>query len=207
MERGWETSMCVCLSSAPYWGPGPQPRQVPWLGIEPATLWFTGQHSIHWATPARTLPFFNFTFIMVKKMFLLLLKVNAHTGMLDFTLFCILGDPAQFSLLSQSSASLSLLSFSHQPLPYSNLYYSKIILQHHAFSHIHFCHSQGFQRVDHPSCIPIHRCTQPISSTVLNEMPRSLRTSLLLSSKNTFQFLSFLIFLKHITWMDIFFPS
>ena len=33
--------------------PGPQPRHVPWLGIEPATLWFTGQHSVHWATPAR----------------------------------------------------------------------------------------------------------------------------------------------------------
>ena len=28
----------------------PQRRHVPWLGIEPATLWFTGQHS---ATPAR----------------------------------------------------------------------------------------------------------------------------------------------------------
>ena len=41
-----------CLLSTP-WGPGPQPRHVPWLGIEPATLWFTGRHSIHWATPAR----------------------------------------------------------------------------------------------------------------------------------------------------------
>ena len=26
---------------------------MPWLGIEPATLWFAGRHSIHWATPAR----------------------------------------------------------------------------------------------------------------------------------------------------------
>ena len=25
--------MCGCLSSAPYWGPGPQPRHMPWLGI------------------------------------------------------------------------------------------------------------------------------------------------------------------------------
>ena len=25
----------------------------PWAGIEPATPWFTGWHSIHWATPAR----------------------------------------------------------------------------------------------------------------------------------------------------------
>ena len=45
-KRGRETSMCGCLSHAPYWGPGPQPRHVPWLGIEPATLWFTGRCSV-----------------------------------------------------------------------------------------------------------------------------------------------------------------
>ena len=33
--------------------PGLQPGHVPWLAIEPETLWFAGQHSIHWATPAR----------------------------------------------------------------------------------------------------------------------------------------------------------
>ena len=44
--------MCGCLSRTPYWGPGLQPRHVPWLGIELVTLWFTGWHSIHWATPA-----------------------------------------------------------------------------------------------------------------------------------------------------------
>ena len=37
----------------PHWGPGPQPRRVPWPGIKLATLWFTGRCSIHWATPAR----------------------------------------------------------------------------------------------------------------------------------------------------------
>ena len=52
-KRGRATSMCGCLSHAPYWGPCLQPRHVPWLGIETATLWFSGQHSIHWATPAR----------------------------------------------------------------------------------------------------------------------------------------------------------
>ena len=52
-KRGRETSMCGCLSHAPYWGPGPQPRNVPWLGTEPTTLWFAGWHSSHWATPAR----------------------------------------------------------------------------------------------------------------------------------------------------------
>ena len=33
--------------------PGPQARHMPWLGIEPMTLWFAGQCSTHWATPAR----------------------------------------------------------------------------------------------------------------------------------------------------------
>ena len=39
--------MCGCFSHAPCWGPGPQPRHVPWLGIELATLWFTGWQSVH----------------------------------------------------------------------------------------------------------------------------------------------------------------
>ena len=46
-KRGRETSLCGCLSQALGWGPGPQPRHVPRLGNEPATLWFAGQHSIH----------------------------------------------------------------------------------------------------------------------------------------------------------------
>ena len=52
-KRGWETSTCGCLSCAPYRAPGPQPRHVPWLGIEPATFWNILWHSIHWATLAR----------------------------------------------------------------------------------------------------------------------------------------------------------
>ena len=52
-KGGRETSMCGCLSSTPYWGPGPKPRHVPWLGIEPVTLCFAVWSSIHWATPAR----------------------------------------------------------------------------------------------------------------------------------------------------------
>ena len=52
--RKKETStMCACLSHTPYWGPGLQLRHVPCLEIELATLWFSGWHSTHWATPAR----------------------------------------------------------------------------------------------------------------------------------------------------------
>ena len=45
--------ICGCPLCAPYWEPGLQLRHMPWLGITLATLWFTGQHSIQWATPAK----------------------------------------------------------------------------------------------------------------------------------------------------------
>ena len=56
-KRGKETLICGCLSSTPYWRSGPQPRNVPWLGNELMTLWFTGWHSIHWATLARDISY------------------------------------------------------------------------------------------------------------------------------------------------------
>ena len=52
-EKEMETSMCGCLLCAPHWEPGLQPRHVPWLGIELATLGFSVRCSIHWAMPAR----------------------------------------------------------------------------------------------------------------------------------------------------------
>ena len=52
-KRGREMLMCKRYINRLPLGPSLQPRHVPWLGIEPATLWYTGQHSIHWATPAR----------------------------------------------------------------------------------------------------------------------------------------------------------
>ena len=60
-EREGEKHQCVVvLLSIPHWGPSPQPRHVPWPGIKPATLGFSGQRSIQWATPARAeLPFFS----------------------------------------------------------------------------------------------------------------------------------------------------
>ena len=60
-EREGEQHRCINwlpLSHAPNWGPGPQPRHMPWLGIELATFQFAGQHSIHWATPARAISHF-----------------------------------------------------------------------------------------------------------------------------------------------------
>ena len=51
-RRGRETSI-RCLSHTPSWGPGLQPKHVPWLGIKPVTFQFAGQRSIHWTTPAR----------------------------------------------------------------------------------------------------------------------------------------------------------
>ena len=54
----WEMYWLVsCLLHNPNWGPGPQPRRVPWLGIELVTFLVTGWHLIHWATPAR--PYFK----------------------------------------------------------------------------------------------------------------------------------------------------
>ena len=47
-----------CLSPPHNWGPGLQPRHVPWLGIEPVTFQFAGQRSVHWATPARAICLF-----------------------------------------------------------------------------------------------------------------------------------------------------
>ena len=52
-EGGRETSMCDCLSHAPYWGPGLKHRYVPYLRIEQVSLWLVGRCSIHWATAAR----------------------------------------------------------------------------------------------------------------------------------------------------------
>ena len=49
----WKTSI-GCLSHAPYWVPGLQPRHVPWLGIKLAILRFVGRcpaHRTHYPGP------------------------------------------------------------------------------------------------------------------------------------------------------------
>ena len=61
-----ERHQSVAFPVPPVWGPAPRPRHVPWLGIKPVTFRFTGQRSIHWATPARAplgfLKYFLFTY-------------------------------------------------------------------------------------------------------------------------------------------------
>ena len=60
-EKGRERHPCArdtwigCLLITPNWSPGPQPRHVPWPGIQPATFQFAGQHSIHWTTAVRAI--------------------------------------------------------------------------------------------------------------------------------------------------------
>ena len=45
-KRGRETSMCGCLSCAPYWGPGLQPRYVA-LTENQTRDWLSSWHSIY----------------------------------------------------------------------------------------------------------------------------------------------------------------
>ena len=55
-KRGRETLLCERdINWLPLACPqlGTWPATQTWRGTEPAILWFTGQHSVHWATPAR----------------------------------------------------------------------------------------------------------------------------------------------------------
>ena len=48
-KKGRDTSICGCLLHTPYWGPDWASNRLP--------RGFAGQHSIHWATPARAIFF------------------------------------------------------------------------------------------------------------------------------------------------------
>ena len=64
-EKERERNISVWFRAPPHRGPGLQPRHVPWLGIEPTTLWFAGGCSVHWATqPGPVFNFFNFEVIL-----------------------------------------------------------------------------------------------------------------------------------------------
>ena len=69
-----------CLSHAPNWGPGRQPRRVPWQEIEPATFQFVGWYSIHWATPARVTCSFSEPYNIVSSLWINLLFYVLHAN-------------------------------------------------------------------------------------------------------------------------------
>ena len=48
-KKYWSIACCT----PPDQGPGPQPRHLPWQGIETVTFWFAGWYPTHWAMPAR----------------------------------------------------------------------------------------------------------------------------------------------------------
>ena len=76
-EKERERNISVWLPLiAPDWGPDPQSRHVPWLGIKPTILWFAGRHSVRWVSPARAIGPFdeqNFKYDLVPFVYFLLL--------------------------------------------------------------------------------------------------------------------------------------
>ena len=64
-ERERNTHVCFPLTH-PLLGTWPTAQSRARLGIKPVTLWFTGQHSIHWATPARAF-LFCFVFVFLRE--------------------------------------------------------------------------------------------------------------------------------------------
>ena len=59
-EREGEKHPCVVASCvSPTGDMASNPGMCPSLGIKPVTLWFAGQHSIHWATPTRAAVMLN----------------------------------------------------------------------------------------------------------------------------------------------------
>ena len=102
--------MCGCLSHAPSWRPGPQPRHVPWLRIKPATFWFAVKHSIHWATRARACTgiliwifvSWHFWIVMFGILFVLLWRGHAFEWILqvNFQIFSQFPIPTPVILIS-----------------------------------------------------------------------------------------------------------
>ena len=94
-EREGEKHWCVrdtsigCLLHATYWGPGLQPRHVPWLRIKPVTFQFTDWHLIHWATPAKTVLIpFNWLSLMAARVIFLKCKSDTLTWFPIYQINC-----------------------------------------------------------------------------------------------------------------------
>ena len=92
-KRGRETSLCGCLSHAPYWGPGPQPRHVPSLGIKLATFWFIALNPLSYTSQGC---FYDFNKIV--KFILLERKWNEELIIMMYELLsCVLRAESPFS--------------------------------------------------------------------------------------------------------------
>ena len=66
-DKERERNIPVWLPLArPLLGTGPATQCVPWLGIKPVTFWFTGRHSIHWATSVRARGHFFHCFLEIQ---------------------------------------------------------------------------------------------------------------------------------------------
>ena len=55
----WEKHWLVASLMSSNQGPNPQPKHVPWLGIEPATFCFAGRCPNNWATAVRARKIFH----------------------------------------------------------------------------------------------------------------------------------------------------
>ena len=76
--------MCGCLSSAPYWRPGLQPRHV--LGINLATLWFAGWCSTVMPHQPAILDTFNISILILQTwQFHILVLVRFFVDSLGFS--------------------------------------------------------------------------------------------------------------------------
>ena len=84
-EKERNINVWLPLVHTPNWGPGLQPRHVPWLGIEPVTLWFTGWCSVFWATPTRA-----FSCISYKHLKILFLWYIHNWNIFNSLLFMLL---------------------------------------------------------------------------------------------------------------------
>ena len=83
------SASCGCLLHTPNWGPGPQPKHMLWLGIKLMTVWFTGRHSIHWATSARRWLIFYDHFSATINTFLQYDCLRLHISLYGYNIFCL----------------------------------------------------------------------------------------------------------------------
>ena len=151
-EGEWEGEkhQCAisCLSHTPYWGPGPQLRNVPWLGIEPATLRFVGWHSIHWATPARA-EIFHFSWTKNLKMNLLyplLVPTQRSINFRNVTSASVLFSSGRYPWLNGTHISSSygnLLLFKCHPT--TSILYDDV---HHPWGVGGGVHTKAFQKLN-----------------------------------------------------------